>query len=92
MGFLTSNLIIINHQENAVLLAPKDLLAHLAPLVPLVLVALLAPLALLVFMVLLARLAFMDLVALLDLLAPLVHWALVLISHQMGIMICQTKN
>ena len=86
--FLISNLIIINHtqKENAVLLALKDLLAHLAPLVLRVLldlVALLSPLALLVFMVLFARLALVVL---------LVQQALVLTSHQMGIMIWQIKS
>ena len=83
-----SNLIIINNtqKENAELLALKDLLANLALLVlrvtkvQKVIRVFKDPKVITVLLVLLA------------LKVLLVHQALVLISHQMGIMIWQTKN
>ena len=81
MGILISSLINHFQKENAELLALKDRLARLAPLV------------LRVFLALLVLRVSLDLLALKVLLVPLalkvllVHQALVVISHQMGIMI-----
>ena len=77
--FPTSYPIIINHlqKENEELLAPKDLLARLDPMV------------LRVFLVLLVLRVFLGLLALVVL---LVHRALVLVSQQMEIMIWYIKN
>ena len=72
MGILISSLINHFQKETAELLALKDRLARLAPLV------------LRVFLALLVLRVSLDLLALKVL---LVHQALVVISHQMGIMI-----